>query len=98
MPIRAATAVLGLCLLTGTPALAQIIPEAPSRIPAPLPPPPPPPIINGPLQQAPPPGVYVPPSLNTQSDRITGCLHEGSSAGLRGKKLQAYANRCANPN
>jgi hypothetical protein len=82
-------------------AAAQIVPNPPAlenRIPAPLPPPPQPPIINGPLGQSPPPGVYVPPRLNTQSDRVVGCLHEGRSNGLRGKRLQAYARDCANAN
>ena len=73
-------------------------PELQNRIPAPLPPPPQPPIINGPLQQAPPPGVYSPPRLNTHSDRAVQCLQEGSSYGLRGNKLQAYARSCANAN
>ena len=64
---RAAIAAVSLPgLLAGAPAVAQIIPEPPSRIPAPLPPPPQPPIINGPLGQSPPPGVYVPPRLNTK--------------------------------
>jgi hypothetical protein len=83
------------------PAAAQIIPTPPAlenRIPAPLPPPPQPPIINGPLGQAPPPGVYVPPRLNTHSDRVTGCLHQGRADGLRGKALQSYARDCANAN
>jgi hypothetical protein len=80
------------------PAAAQIVPEPPSRIPAPLPPPPAPPIINGPLGQSPPPGVYIPPPLTTYSDRLTGCLHQGRSDGLRGKRLQAYARDCANAN
>ena len=84
-----------------TPLVAQIIPNPPAlenRIPAPLPPPPQPPIINGPLGQSPPPGVYIPPRLNTHSDRVTGCLHQGRSDGLRGKRLQAYARECANAN
>jgi hypothetical protein len=83
------------------PAAAQIVPTPPAlenRIPAPLPPPAQPPIINGPLGQSAPPGVYVPPRLNTQSDRVTGCLHQGRADGLRGKLLQAYARDCANAN
>lgn len=84
-----------------TPAAAQITPMPPAlenRIPAPLPPPPQPPIINGPLSQAPPPGVYLPPRLNTQSDRVVGCQHQGRADGLRGKRLQAYVRDCANAN
>jgi hypothetical protein len=88
--------VTGLFLVA--PVLAQIVPEPPSRIPAPLPPPPEPPIINGPLGQSPPPGVYIPPPLSTYSDRVVGCLHQGRSEGLRGKRLQAYARDCANAN
>ncbi len=83
------------------PTVAQIVPPPPvleNRIPAPLPPPPQPPIINGPLGQSPPPGVYVPPRLNTHSDRVVGCLHQGRADGLRGKQLQAYARDCANAN
>jgi hypothetical protein len=83
------------------PAAAQIVPTPPAlenRIPAPLPPPAQPPIINGPLGQSPPPGVYVPPRLNTHSDRVTGCLHQGRADGLRGKRLQSYARDCANAN
>ena len=91
---------LALVLVTGS-AAAQITPPPPAlenRIPAPLPPPPQPPIINGPLGQSPPPGVYLPPRLNTQSDRVTSCLHQGRADGLRGKRLQAYARDCANAN
>jgi hypothetical protein len=96
MLIRAA--IVGYCLVLGAPALAQIVPEPPSRIPAPLPPPPQPPIINGPLGQSPPPGVYVPPGLNTHGDRVVHCLHQGRADGLRGRRLQAYARECANAN
>src|SRR5215207_4981282 len=85
MTVRLAlSAGLAVALLTG-PAAAQIVPTPPvleNRIPAPLPPPPQPPIINGPLGQSPPPGVYTPPRLNTHSDRTVGCLHEGAGAGL----------------
>ena len=83
------------------PASGQIVPTPPAlenRIPAPLPPPPQPPIINGPLGQSPAPGVYVPPRLNTQSDRVIGCQHQGRADGLRGKRLQAYIRDCANAN
>jgi hypothetical protein len=71
-------------------------PDLQNRIPAPLPPPPQPPVINGPLSQSPPPGVYQPPRLDTHQDRVARCVHEGSEAGLRGRKLDAYARRCAN--
>ena len=67
-----------------------------NRIPAPLPPPPQPPIINGPLSQGPPPGVYQPRRIDSYSDRTTACLHAGSSHGLRGRKLDAYTRTCAN--
>ena len=101
MNVRLAVAAgLGLALVSAS-AAAQIVPTPPAlenRIPAPLPPPAPPPIINGPLGQSSPPGVYVPPRLNTQSDRVIGCLHQGRSDGLRGKRLQAYARDCANAN
>src|SRR5262249_13857397 len=83
------------------PAQTQFTPPPPAlhtRTPAPRRPPPRPPIITGPLQQAPPPGVYSPPRLNTHSDRAVQCLQEGSSYGLRGNKLQAYARSCANAN
>ncbi len=80
-------------------ALAQVPglpdPALQNRIPAPLPPPAQPPIINGPLSHSPPPGVYTPRRLNTFSDRATSCLHEGSSYGLRGRKLDAYTRACA---
>ena len=88
-------------LLAASPAAAQLSPPPPelqNRIPAPLPPPPQPPIINGPLGQSPPPGVYQPDRLTTHSDRTVACLHEGSGYGLRGRKLQAYARACANAN
>lgn len=87
--------------VVAAPAAAQIVPTPPAlenRIPAPLPPPPQPPIINGPLGQAPPPGVYFPPGLNTYSDRVTNCLHQGRADGLRGRRLQSYARSCANAN
>jgi hypothetical protein len=89
------------CALAVSPAFAQLAPPPPeleNRIPAPLPPPPQPPIINGPLGQSPPPGVYQPPRLNTHSDRTTRCLHEGAGYGLKGSKLNAYARACANAN
>jgi hypothetical protein len=44
-------------------------PNLQNRIPAPLPPQAP--IINGPLSQCPPPGVYQPRRLVTPSDRAT---------------------------
>jgi hypothetical protein len=80
------------------PALAQVVPFPPElegRIPAPLPPPPQAPVINGPLGQSPPPGVYVPPRLNTFADRVTHCMDQGTSYGLHGRKLHSYARRCA---
>ncbi len=87
-------------VLVGAPAAAQLTPLPPeleNRIPAPLPPPPQPPIINGPLSQSPSPGVVVPRSLDTHSDRTTRCLHRGASAyGLRGADLDAYTRACAN--
>jgi len=90
---------LVVCKLVGQPALAQFTPPPVlNPIPAPLPPPAPPPIINGPLQQAPPPGVYYPPALRTHSDRVVQCLHEGSSYGLRGRQLNTYTRSCANAN
>jgi len=68
----------------------------PLALPAPLPPPPQPPIINGPLSQSPPPGVYQPPRLNTYGDRTTSCVQQGGGQGLRGGELDAYTRRCAN--
>jgi hypothetical protein len=88
-------------MLAAPPAAAQFVPPPPelqNRIPAPLPPPPRPPVIHGPLGQSSPPGVYVPRRLNTHSDRTVQCLHEGSTYGLRGRKLQSYARACANAN
>jgi hypothetical protein len=79
-------------------AIAQFQPQPPelqNRVP-----PPPvfaaPPVVNGPLGRAPPPGVYTPDRLNTFSDRVTSCRHEGAATGLHGRKLRAYATRCAN--
>jgi len=89
------------CALVAPPAFAQIVPPPPeleNRIPAPLPPPPQPPIINGPLGQSPPPGVYDPRRLNTHSDRTLRCLHAGAVAGLKGAELDAYTRACANAN
>ena len=93
--------IAGLVALAIAPASAQITPTPPvleNRIPAPLPPPPQPPVINGPLGQSPPPGVYVPPRLNTYSDRVIACTHQGRADGLRGKALQSYTRDCANAN
>jgi hypothetical protein len=93
--------IAGLVALAVAPASAQIVPTPPvleNRIPAPLPPPPQPPIINGPLGQSPPPGVYLPPRLNTQNDRVIACTHQGRADGLRGKRLQAYTRDCVNAN
>lgn len=90
-------------LLAATVAPAQVPPGLPNpdlqnRIPAPLPPSPQAPIINGPLSQGRPPGVYHPPRLVTPGDRTTACLHEGSGQGLRGRRLDAYTRACANAN
>ena len=101
MTVRCALLIAVACVIVASPALAQFQPPPPdlqNRIPQPLPPPPQPPIINGPLSQAPPPGVYQPPRLNTHSDRAVQCLQEGSSYGLRGNKLQAFTRACANAN
>ena len=95
-------ALAGLALaLFAVPAAAQLQPTPPAlenRIPAPLPPPAQAPIINGPYGQSPPPGVYVPPRLNTYSDRVIGCQYQGRADGLRGKRLQSYVTSCANAN
>ncbi len=71
-------------------------PDLQNRIPAPLPPPPQPPVINGPLSQSPPSGVYQPRQGKSVSDRTSRCLSKGSGAGLRGEDLDAYVRRCAN--
>ena len=87
------------CVLVVAPALAQFVPPPPAlenRIPAPLPPPPQPPIINGPFGQAPPPGVYQPPRLDSHGDRTVRCLHQGAGSGLRGEELDAYVRDCVN--
>ena len=79
--------------------MAQFVPFPPAlenRIPAPLPPPAPPPVINGPLGEAPPPGVRAPRRLKTHSDRTTRCLQSGAGYGLRGGELDAYVRECAN--
>jgi hypothetical protein len=71
-------------------------PDLQNRKPAPLPPPPQVPIINGPLSQSPPPGVYQPRRLVTPHDRATACVHEGSGQGLRGRRPDAYTRACVN--
>lgn len=89
------------CVFAASPARTQFLPPPPeleNRIPAPLPPPPQPPIINGPLGQSPPPGVYAPPRLDTHSDRTLRCLHAGAGYGLKGADLDAYTRACANAN
>ena len=99
----AGSIVAGACAFA---ALAQLPPGLPNPdlqnwIPAPLPPPPQPPVINGPLSQGGSqsgPGVYLPPRLNSPSDRTTACLEAGSGQGLRGRRLDAYTRRCANSN
>jgi hypothetical protein len=85
------------CLLTW-PAAAQFVPEPPelNPIPAPLPPPPAPPIINGPIEQGPPPGVAPQKRLNTFQNRAARCAEQGGNSGLRGGRLSAYTRRCAN--
>jgi hypothetical protein len=93
--------VISVLVTVTTPAAAQVSglpnPALQNRIPAPLPPPAAPPIINGPLSQSPAPGLYQPPRLETFSDRVSACVHAGSSHGLRGRKLDAYTQACANP-
>jgi hypothetical protein len=84
-------------LLAVVPAIAQVVPFPPvlqGRIPAPLSTTAPP-VINGPLGKSAPPGVYVPPRLNTFADRKTQCIDQGTSYGLHGRKLNSYARRCA---
>ena len=101
MTVRCALLIAVACIAVALPAAAQFQPPPPdlqNRIPQPLPPPPQPPIINGPLGQSPPPGVYYPAPLVTYSDWVTSCTHEGAGYGLRGKKLSAYARACANAN
>lgn len=95
---RSAIIAVVLSTFVSTLALAQIAPPPPleNRIPAPLPPPAPPPIVNGPLGQSPPPGVYQPRRLNTHSDRSLRCRHEGASYGLRGGRLDRYVRDCVN--
>ena len=101
-PVRATILGLLVAAATVSVAFAQVPawpePSLQGRIPAPLPPPPEPPIINGPLSQGPAPEVYLPPRINSYSDRVTACLHAGSGQGLRGRKLDAYTRACANPN
>jgi hypothetical protein len=84
--------------LLETPALAQFVPEPPglNPIPAPQPPPPEPPIINGPIEQGPPPGVAPQKQLNTFQDRTTRCSEQGANSGLRGRRLSSYTRRCFN--
>jgi hypothetical protein len=86
-------------LFAAGPAYAQFVPPPPElegRIPQPLPPPPQPPIINGPLRQGPPPGVYRPGRIGGAGERASSCLHSGRGYGLRGADLDAYARACAN--
>ena len=94
------TMVVSLAGVSATAALADPPglppPELQNRIPTPLPPSPRAPIINGPLSQSPPPGVYLPPRLKSHADRVIVCLHDGSAHGLRGGKLDSYTRRCAN--
>jgi len=67
-------------MLTASPALAQFTPPPVlNPIPAPLAPPTPPAIINGPLGQSPPPGVYYP-ALRTHSDRTIPTVSAAASS------------------
>jgi hypothetical protein len=88
------------CVTGGAAAPAQVPPRVPDvqvRIPAPLPLPAAP-IINGPVTESPPPTAVTPAPLNTFGDRMTQCLHQGSSGGLSGSDLEAYASECAREN
>src|SRR5262245_37127288 len=88
------------CVIGGAGAFAQVPPRVPDvevRIPAPQPLPVKP-IFNGPGTQGRPPTLATPRLLNTFSDRITQCLHQGSAGRLRGSDLEAYAEACANEN
>jgi hypothetical protein len=101
--ILMAAGVISAGALSAAPALAQIQPPPPdlqNRIPAPLPPPPQAPQILGPETAGRQPGAVTvhPRRLDTHSDRVTRCLHEGSADGLRGGRLNAYARACANGN
>ena len=91
----------GACAIFSASASAQIPPQLhdlQSRIPAPLPPPAAPPLINGPMLQAPSPGVIIPPPLTTFSDRVGQCLQEGEQGGLNASHLNAFIGTCANEN
>jgi hypothetical protein len=92
---------LAVAAAVASPAFAQAtvppVPDMSSRIPAPLPPPPQPPEIYGPGHPYQP-QVFQPPHLNTFSDRVARCLHQGSAGGLRGGKISAYTRACANDN
>jgi hypothetical protein len=86
-----------------TPGSAPPVPDMSSRIPPPYQPPPPAPEVNGPLPNRPNnlqhgPQAFTPPRLNTFSDRVERCVHQGSAGGLGGGELQAYVRQCANDN
>ena len=91
----------GYLLGGGAPAIAQLLPQVPNlenRIPAPPHLPRNHPSSTALSQGAAPPAIGQPSSLNTFSDRATGCVAQGGSAGLRGCELDAYTRACANDN
>jgi hypothetical protein len=97
MKLLVAIALTAGCAIGGAAASAQVPPKAPDvdiRIPAPLPLPAGP-TGHGPATQGEPPTALTSPPLNTFNDRMTQCLHQGSSAGLRGPDLEGYARDCA---
>jgi hypothetical protein len=88
------------CTIGGAAASAQVPPRVPDvevRIPAPQSVPSGP-VVDGAATQGAPQTVVTPPPLNTFNDRMTQCLHQGSSAGLRGADLEGYARACAKEN
>ena len=64
-----------------------------------IPPPVPSPYASPAPAAAPSPGVYIPPKLNTFSDRVTNCIHSfplNSGIGNNPTERNAYVRQCAN--
>lgn len=91
-------AALGVALICGGGASAQLLPPGSSALSAPLPAPPPPPKIEVPVvpqMDAPLVQNYAPPPRPSFSDRITTCLAEGAASGLGPTENSAYSRACA---
>ena len=92
------TAALGVALICGGGASAQLLPPGTSALSAPLPAPVPPPRIEVPVVpqlDAPLTQNYAPPRRPSFGERVSTCLSEAIASGLGPSESAAYSRACA---